>query len=217
MLSVLSCRCSQKAENIGFSSVGFSANVANVMDVETFDLRTLPDAVALEIAELLVRVWPNSEKTVAIRKQQLLELGQKYAPDEGLAPQSFLIRESGRLIAHSAVLPRSIGSTEGDLQIAGLTKVCTCPEHRGRGLGEEIVRPVFDLVDQGDFQFSLFQTTQKVRPFYEKLGACTVDNPIVNSLGIDHQESPFWDKVIMRYPKDRAWPQGEIDMRGPGY
>ncbi len=187
------------------------------MHIESLDLRTISDADALQIAELLVRIWPNSEKTVAVRQSQLLELGQKYAPDEKPAPQSFFIRESGQIIAHSAVLPRSIGSPTGDLKIAGLTRVGTSPEQRGRGLGQIIVRPVFDLVDRGDYQFSLFQTTQQVRPFYEKLGACVIDNPIVNSLGIEHQESPFWDKVIMRYPSDQAWPQGEIDMRGPGY
>ena len=40
---------------------------------------------------------------------------------------------------------------------------------------------------------------------------------IVNSLGDDLHESPFWDRVIMRYPTDRDWPPGEIDLRGPGY
>jgi len=187
------------------------------MEIETLDLRTITAAEALEIAELLVCVWPNSEKTVAVRQRQLIELGQKYDRDEEPAPQSFLIRESGKLIAHSAVLPRSIGTSAGDLVIAGLTRVCTSPEQRGRGLGEIIVRPVFDLVDNGAYQFSLFQTTQDVGSFYEKLGACVIENSIVNSLGTDHQESPFWDKIVMRYPCSGSWPTGEIDLRGPGY
>lgn len=56
-----------------------------------------------------------------------------------------------------------------------------------------------------------------MRPFYEKLGACLATNRIVNSLGDDPQASPFWDEIILRYPKDRQWPEGEIDLRGPGY
>jgi len=192
------------------------------MQIETLDLRTVSDADALEIAELLVRVWPKSVKTVAIRQRQLIELGQKYDRHAERAPLSFLLKlykgsESGQLIAHSAVLPRSIGTSAGDLEIAGLTRVCTAPEQRGRGLGEVIVRPVFDLVDSGAYEFSLFQTTQDVRPFYEKLGARVVENSIVNSLDADHQESPFWDKIIMRYPSGGSWPEGEIDLRGPGY
>jgi len=187
------------------------------MQVETLDLRKVSDADALEIAELLVRVWPKSEKTVAIRKSQLIELGQRFDQHKEPGPRSFLIRESGQLIAHAAVLPRSIGTAAGELEIAGLTRVCTCPEHRGRGLGEIIVRPVFDLVDSGIYQFSLFQTTQAVRSFYEKLGACVIENSIVNSQDPDQHESPFWDKVIMRYPSGGSWPAGEIDLRGPGY
>lgn len=187
------------------------------MQVETLDLRTITTENAREIAELLVRVWPQSVKTVEIRQRQLIELGQKFDLGEEPAPQSFLIRDSGQLIAHAAVLPRSIGTSTGDLVIAGLTRVCTAPEQRGKGLGEIIVRPVFDLVDNGIYPFSLFQTTQAVRPFYEKLGACIIENSIVNSLGIDHQESPFWDKIIMRYPESGTWPEGEIDLRGPGY
>ncbi len=84
-------------------------------------------------------------------------------------------------------------------------------------MGALVVRLVFDLVDQGAFAFSLFQTTPEVRPFYERLGAAVIDNPIVNSLADDVHESPFWDRVIMRYPSGLGWPVGEIDLRGPGY
>ena len=72
-------------------------------------------------------------------------------------------------------------------------------------------------IERGIFPFSLFQTSHKVRPFYEKLGATLVTNRIVDSLGDDPMASPFWDEVALRYPKDRPWPEGEIDLRGPGY
>ncbi len=187
------------------------------MNVETLDARTLSKADALEIAKLLVRVWPRSKKTVTIRQHQMLELGRNYQGAEELAPRSFLIRQEGGVIAHAAVLPRSIGTSAGEMMIAGLTRVCTAPEQRGRGLGEVVVRAIFSLVDNEIFPYSLFQTTQEVRPFYEKLGACIIENPIVNSLGDDLHASPFWDKVIMRYPCGGSWPLGEIDLCGPGY
>ncbi|MCA9231528.1 MAG: GNAT family N-acetyltransferase [Planctomycetales bacterium] len=187
------------------------------MQVESLDIRNLSEAQAREIAELLVRVWPKSTKTIEIRQRQLLELGLGYEGLEERAPRSFYIREDGELIAHSAVISRSIRTASGELAIAGLTRVCTAPEQRGRGLGEIIVRPVFDLVDAGLFSFSLFQTTDNVRGFYEKLGACIVRNPIVNSLSNSPGESPFWDPVIMRYPSGGSWPSGEIDLCGPGY
>jgi len=79
------------------------------------------------------------------------------------------------------------------------------------------VRAAFDLVDDGTFPFSLFQTSIEIQPFYEKLGAYRVPNKIVNSLGEDPQASPFWDRIAMVYPADGDWPSGEIDLRGPGY
>jgi len=187
------------------------------MQVEILDARTLSEADAQAISELLVRVWPNSPKTVEVRRRQMLELRQGYTGSDAQAPRSFILREGDRVVAHAVVLPRTIGTSAGDMTIAGLARVGTDPDMRGRGLGEVVVRASFALVDSGDFLFSLFQTTPEVRPFYEKLGACTVDNPIINSLGDDLHTPPFQDKAIMRYPSSGSWPEGEIDLRGPGY
>lgn len=187
------------------------------MQVESLDARTLSRADVRAIAELLVRVWPKSPKTVEIRQQQMFDMGRDYRGSDAQAPRSFLVREKGRVIAHAAIITRTIGTSQGELTIAGLLRVCTDPDLRGRGLGPLVVRPVFDLVDQGVFAFSLFQTTPEVRPFYEKLRAAVIDNPIVNSLADDVHESPFWDRIIMRYPHGPGWPEGEIDLRGPGY
>jgi len=114
--------------------------------------------------------------------------------------------------------------------VAGLAKVCTDSTCRKKGLGATVVRAVFDLVDQKgvapkeqqevrqkDFRFALFQTTCEVQPFYEKLGACTVDNPVVNSQSDNPKDSPFWNGVVMRYPASEGWPTEEIDLQGPGY
>lgn len=187
------------------------------MQVESLDARTLSDADARAIAELLVRVWPKSPKTVEIRHQQMLEMGRNHSGAEERAPRSILVRERGRVIAHAAIIPRTITTSQGKLTIAGLTRVGTDPDLRGRGLGAMVVRPLFELVDQGAFAYCLFQTTPDVKPFYEKLGATIVDNPIVNSLAEDEHQSPFWDPVIMRYPSGPDWPEGEIDLVGPGY
>lgn len=187
------------------------------MQVETLDIRNLTEAQATDIAKLLVRVWPKSAKTLAIRREQMLAMGCDYAGADVQAPRSFFVREHGEIIAHSAILPRTIGTAAGDLVIAGLTRVATGPEQRGRGLGNVVVQAAFEFIDNGTFPFSLFQTTVEVCPFYEKFGAIIIKNPIINSLEGEDHGSPFWDKVIMRYPSSGSWPEGEIDLRGPGY
>ncbi len=187
------------------------------MQIETLDARFFSDADARAIGELLATVWPNPEKPAEVRTQNLLKLGQDYTGSDAQAPRSFVIREAGKVIAHAAIIPRTIGTTLGEMTIAALARVCADPQQRGRGLGQKIAQAAFEPIDAGAFPFSLFQTSPEVCPFYEKLGACVVENSIINSLADDAHRSPFWDKVIMRYPSGGLWPEGEIDLRGPGY
>jgi len=187
------------------------------MQIESLDARTLTETDARAIGELLVMIWPNPEKPVEVRTQQMFEMGLGYRGSDAQAPRSFLIREEGQVIAHSAITPRTIETTDGEMTIAGLLRVCSAPEQRGRGLGELVARAALELVDRGAFPFALFQTSPEVQPFYERLGACVAENKIINSLGKDQNASPFWDKVVMRYPNEGEWPDGEIDLRGPGY
>jgi GNAT superfamily N-acetyltransferase len=187
------------------------------MHVESLDARSFSETDALAIGELLARVWPKPDKPAEFRKQQMLDLGVGYSGPDAQAPRSFVIRDGGKVLAHAAVFPRTIGTSTGETTIAALCRVCSDPECRGQGFGELVVRGVFDLVDAGEFRWSLFQTTPPVRPFYEKLGAAAIDNTVVNSLGGDPREHPFWDPVLMRYPAAGDWPAGEIDLRGPGY
>ncbi len=147
----------------------------------------------------------------------MLPISIGYARTDAHAPRSSLIPDACKHITHPAIVPRTIGTTSGHMTIAGLAQACTDPDQRGRDLGKLITRAAFELVDSGAFHFSLFQTSPQVPPFYEKLGSCLVDNPIVNSLGVGVEASPFWDSVAMRYPSSGDWPQGEIDLRGPGY
>ena len=187
------------------------------MLVESLDFRHITPAEALAIGRLLFKVWPKPEKDEVFRQQQILSIGQDYQGPDNQVPRSFVIREGDRVLAHAGVLPRTIGTSHGDLTIAGLCRVCTDPEMRGKKLGEMVVRRVFDLVDDKTFDFSLFQTSPRVSKYYEGLGACVIDNRIINSLGTNPQECPFWDEVRMRYPANREWPTGEIDLRGTGY
>jgi len=189
----------------------------STVDVQTWDARTLTHAQALNIGELLVRIWPKPNVTLEDRAQQQLAFGREYQGPDKHAPRSYVVLDGGRVIAHSLIFAREIRTTLGEMTIAALARVCSDPEHRGQGLGEAVVRAALSPVDAGDFAFSLFQTSTKVRPFYEKLGCVHAENPITNSLGELPNANPFWDTEVMRYPAHGAWPTGTIDLRGPGY
>jgi GNAT superfamily N-acetyltransferase len=97
-----------------------------------------------------------------------------------------------------------------------LSGVCVWPSYQGRGLGAEIVRRAFGRIDAGEFAVSLFQTT--IPAFYEKLGATSVTNSFANSRHKEHGSTNPWRyDSVMIYPKSYPWPEGPIDLNGPGY
>ena len=187
------------------------------MQIETLDRRTITESDARAIAELLVAIWPKLGRTVESRTEEMLYQWKNYSGPETEHARSFVVREGDRVVAHAGIEPRTIGTSEGDITVLALARVCTDPAVRGRKLGQAVVRAAFDLVGDGSFPFALFQTREAVRPFYERLGAAIVDNRFLNSLAADPSANPFWDKVIMRYPAGPSWPSGEIDLRGPGW
>jgi predicted GNAT family N-acyltransferase len=187
------------------------------MQVETLDRRRLSQDDARAIAQLIVSIWPKPGRTVDTMAAEMLSRWQDYSGPEHQHPRSFVVREGGRVIAHASFDPRTIGTSQGDLTVLALARVCTDPAARGRKLGQAVVRRTFDLVDDGSFPFSLFQTTDDVQSFYDNLGAVRIHNRFVNSLTDDPIANPWWSPVIMRYPRGPGWPEGEIDLRGPGY
>lgn len=187
------------------------------MEIEILDHRGISEAQAREIAELIVAIWPRPGRTVETRTADILGQWQNYDGPETEYPRSFLIRENGRIIAHAQADPRTIRTSDGDLKTLALCRVCTDPSVRGKNLGRAVVEAAFELVDNGTFPFSLFQTKDAVRPFYEKLGAMLTTNRYYNSKAENPDADPFWDPCIMRYPSDGDWPSGDIDINGPGW
>src|SRR5690606_30487167 len=186
--------------------------------VETFYSVELPYDVATSAGELLVKTWPRPGVTVPMRAEQLLAPGRDYTGPPEFAPRSVVIRRDGRVVAHAMLFSRTVSTTAGEMTLAGLSKVCVDAALRGQHLGERVVRTAFEPVDREVFPFALFQTASAVRPFYISLGATDVTNHCINSLADDPQANPWWDDVVLRYPAARpGWPEGEIDLRGPGF
>ena len=194
-----------------------SCAVIAAMPVEIWDSRYLTAEQAREIGKLVHQTWPKPNMTAEDRATRTIQLGREFIGASGPPPRSIVAVEEGRVGAHAWMFPRVIGTERGDILIGALAQVCTDAGMRGRGLGEAVVRAAFRLVDEGEFEFSLFQTTPSVRPFYVKLGCVPVGNRIINQRAEDPAANPFWHEVVMRYPAGEGWPAGTIDLRGPGY
>jgi predicted N-acetyltransferase YhbS len=187
------------------------------MKIEIVDRRHVARPTAQEMAILLCRVFPKPGRTVESRTADIVDGWKNDLGTEPQRPRSFIVRDGSRVIAHAEISPRIIGTQLDDMTIGALAGVCTAPEVRGQGLGALLVRSAFQLVDDGTFTFSLFQNSKGNQPFYEKLGAKKIENCIVNSMAESPRKNPFWAEVAMVYPATKPWPDGEIDLRGPGY
>jgi GNAT superfamily N-acetyltransferase len=189
----------------------------------------LSPAETQAIAALLYRVWPNSTRSLEERLARVPTEWSGYDGPELQRPRYFVVHDvppssdgsdlgdAAAIAAMALAAPRTIRAGDSELTILAMARVCSAPEHRGRGLAAQAVRAAFQLVDEGVYPFALFQTTPPVRTFYEKLGARVIGNRIVNSRAEDPTACPFWTEVIMRYPDGPGWPEGTIDLLGPGY
>ena len=120
------------------------------------------------------------------------------------------------VLAHSCIFVREIFTKDGPLRVGALAGVCVDPDYRGRGWGADVVRAALDYLPELGVSASLFQTD--VPGFYEKLGCRTVTNRCFDGTRPDGSlEDPFWSAYLMVFPADYAWPEGEIDINGPGY
>lgn len=186
-------------------------------EIETWTAGRVSDAQLRAVCVLLTEAFPKAERT-------LDEMVQKLTPRwiDGDQPgfddlRAYVVRDGDRVVAHAATLVRTVGTPRGDLTVLGLAGVASAASHRGRGLGRRVIEAALRPVDDGAYPVSLFQTGP-ARGLYEKLGGRVVDNRFVNSASADDPEAnPFTDEVAMIYPGDAGWPDGPIDLRGPGY
>ncbi len=195
------------------------------LNVECISNRDLSGADALALARLerTFGADPVGKRGETVEEAGLryVAQGRDYDGPPALRPRFFLVRpedmEANGVVAKSRIFPREVAVAGGRIVVMALAGVCVDPAVRGTGLGRAVVEAAFALVDGGVFLLALFEAPERVRPFYEKLGACAVENRIVNSLAEDPLQNPFRDEVVLRYPANAPWPEGEIDLLGPGY
>ncbi|MEN0111361.1 MAG: GNAT family N-acetyltransferase [Planctomycetota bacterium] len=173
---------------------------------------------ALAAGTLIHRVWPRPDRGPVERAEQLTSLGATYDGSEERGPESALVFDADRVIAHALSFARTVQTTDGPVTVLALAMVASDPDYRGQGLGDAVVRAAFERVDSGAFPLCLYQTSFPVERFYQRFGACRVENRILNSQhGEDQDTNPFWDDLVMRYPATAPWPGGDVDLCGPGY
>ena len=181
---------------------------AKNLKVQCIAHAVVSDEVLGEVVRLLHETWPEIEY-----KQQ--RIFQTIKAMEDRQKYRVCAWQNQRLVGHAAFLPRSIGTNRGRISMQ-LAAVCVTLEFRGQQVGRRVIEWVFDQVGQPKLDVALFQTG--VPGFYEKLGARCVSNRFVNSTNTEAPEAnPWWDEHVMIFPDTYDWPDGTINLPGPGY
>jgi GNAT superfamily N-acetyltransferase len=185
------------------------------IQVERKALLALSDEEINALLALWTKVWPKygeaTPETFRAKCQAQLTGGSTWC-------EVLYVPGTPHPKAAARVFERTIAAGTREIPILALAAVCTDPDGRGHGTGHAIVRAAFGYVARGQYAWALFQTSRQVRPFYERLGATVVENHIFDSTAADPTEPAFRDEVVMRYPaRNRGWPEGPLDLRGPGY
>jgi predicted GNAT family N-acyltransferase len=184
--------------------------------VRILDLASASRDDLIATLRLVRAIWPKEGQTPEMGADEFLaeRAAGKFVPGQD---RWYVIEEQGKVVSTARAFVRPITIAGKPLRVIALGAVCTDPACRNRGLGGQIVRAAFGPTTSADTPFSLFQTSHKNRAFYEHLGCAVVANRIINSLAADPQKNPFWDQIVMRYPASKPWPEGTIDLLGPGY
>jgi len=125
----------------------------------------------------------------------------------------WLIREPGRVIAHIAVHEKRIGTAAGEFPICGIAEVAVHPEFRRRGLAKQLLVPAHAAFAREGVPFSfLFGNTT----VYGSSGYTPVKNAVRHFDFACHEwlVRPLGAAMVKELGTT-AWPEGEIDLRGP--
>lgn len=191
--------------------------MATEVERRTADAVDLDRPLAAAINSRMLQAWPHLREQPEGKIDFLLNRWTGYHGPDAQRPQYHLVFQDHELIALAHSFARTIRAEDRPIPVLGLANVCVANRAKGRGYGRLVVEAAFDRVARDGFQFCVFQTTPAVEPFYERLGAVRVANRFYNSLGANSSANPFWEPLAMRYPAEGAWPDGPIDLLGPGY
>ncbi len=169
----------------------------------------LPPATAAILA-LTKKIWPSASGALTPEPDAVMEKWQAQSSVHFVISEGE--NENRLVLAHARIFPHEIFTSQGALEVGALASVCVHPDYRGRGWGADVVRAAFDYLPQMNLTVALFQTG--VPQFYEKLGCRLIENRFHNKGNYD---DVFWEENKMIHPADFAWPDGEIDLNGPGY
>ena len=119
------------------------------------------------------------------------------------------------LIAHVAVHDKIIGTTAGDVRVAGIAEVCVHPAHRGHGWVRQLLATAHPWLAAQGIPFAMLFGNSQV---YSSSGYRNVADSLRYFDGATQTwQNKSFDCAMVQPLGAQEWPAGPVDLRGPTF
>jgi len=145
------------------------------------------------------------------------EIFEKTRAWHGSVPAwSVLIEHEGLVVAHVAVIDRTILVGDQALRVAGVGNVFTLPEYRGKGLYFKVMKTAMAGARDQGLDCGLLFCAPRIEKVYAFIGWRTLHDVQVVRIDESGREAPIPDKnITMFLPLNRSeFPPGRVHLQG---
>jgi len=127
-----------------------------------------------------------------------------------------LVEKDDTVIAHVAVIDRTIRIGDRPLRIAGIGNVFTLPEYRRGALYYRVMKTAMAEAERRDFDCGLLFCVPEIEKVYAFMRWQTLPDAQIVRIDENGQEAPIPGKnIAMFYPlKVQQFPPGRIHLQG---
>lgn len=155
------------------------------------------------------------KKTLAICFPNDVEEFSRTRAFEGNVPLfSVYIEDSDKVLAHLAIMDRTVIVGGESVRVAGVANVCVLPEYRKKGLSDMILKAAMEEAMRRHFDFGLVFTGGRIKKVYARNG--WIDIPGREFITTrDGKQIELPAQTRMYYPlKKKVFPPGTVDLCG---
>ena len=129
-----------------------------------------------------------------------------------------MIEESNEIVAHLAIIDRTITVNGGQYRIAGIGNVFVLLEYRGQRLADKILKLAMEHSERLGFDFGILFTGSEVEKVYARNGWIKLEKLEIVRLEQNGKKSLWEHTGIMFYPlRLKEFPKGRINLEGPNW
>jgi len=131
-------------------------------ELRSYLKQELPREIAVQIRSYIRMQWPG----LGTELTKIVAPPSPWVRDR----QAFVLMEDELLISHADANFRTIEHGGQAYEVGGLSAVFTYPAHRGKGLGEIVVRAATEFLQERSADFALLFCGERVQTLYERVG-----------------------------------------------